>query len=274
MEFKIDDWVHHISFGHGQITGDRGDKFVVRFVSSGEKVMLKTGINEPGQPPYDGFSFGRAQGSSKPRFKVQGPKKEPPLDFEHLVRGFLGFFPRGFDDEKFDSMERHYKEDAARALDEGLSSDRLESLIGLGEYAEISAAARKVMQATNLVFPQEKAKFSAALKESGNQEIFAIALKDHLYGAGHVEERFTTFTNTLFTLETCKWPIATYFQFLNTRGDLMFMKPDVTKQMADSLGVALNYRPEPNWLTFCKLQELASRIREELARRAPAALRD
>ena len=267
MEFKVGDWVHHASFGDGQIAEDQGYKFVIRFVSSGEKIMLKTGINEPGRPPYESFSFGRAHASSKSRFKVEGPKREFPLDFEHLVGGFLGFFPRGFDDDKFELMERRYKEEAARTLKDDLSPSRLHELIRQGEFAEVSDVAKKVMQATNLAFPQEKMKFSDALKASDNRKNFAIGLENLLYGSEDGEKRFTDFTDTLFSLQSCKWPIATYFQFLNTRGELMFMKPHVTKRMADSLGVALNYKPEPNWLTFSKLQELAGRIREELARR-------
>jgi hypothetical protein len=34
--------------------------------------------------------------------------------------------------------------------------------------------------------------------------------------------------------------------------------------MADSLNIALNYRSEPNWLTYCKLQELAQVLEREL----------
>jgi hypothetical protein len=34
--------------------------------------------------------------------------------------------------------------------------------------------------------------------------------------------------------------------------------------MADSAGVALNYKPEPNWLTYSKLQEVAQKVRSRL----------
>jgi hypothetical protein len=40
----------------------------------------------------------------------------------------------------------------------------------------------------------------------------------------------------------------------------MFMKPSITKRMADSLKISLNYKAEPNWLTYLKLQELADRV--------------
>jgi hypothetical protein len=40
----------------------------------------------------------------------------------------------------------------------------------------------------------------------------------------------------------------------------MFMKPTIMKRMAESL----NYKAEPNWLTYCQLQELADRVELEL----------
>jgi hypothetical protein len=64
-----------------------------------------------------------------------------------------------------------------------------------------------------------------------------------------------------------KWTIATYYQFLATDGKWMFMKPSIMKRMADSLKVSLNYKPQPNWLTYLKLQELAKQVDFELRNR-------
>jgi hypothetical protein len=47
----------------------------------------------------------------------------------------------------------------------------------------------------------------------------------------------------------------------------MFLKPTVTKLMAESLNISLNYKSEPNWLTYSKLQELADRVELELRNR-------
>jgi hypothetical protein len=64
-----------------------------------------------------------------------------------------------------------------------------------------------------------------------------------------------------------KWTIATYYQFLASDGKWMFMKPSIMKRMAHSLKIALNYKAEPNWLTYSKLQELADRVELELQNR-------
>jgi hypothetical protein len=57
MNFKIDGWVRHSKFGDGQILEDRGDRILVQFVTSGERLMLKQAINSAGVPPSAGFKF-------------------------------------------------------------------------------------------------------------------------------------------------------------------------------------------------------------------------
>jgi len=45
------------------------------------------------------------------------------------------------------------------------------------------------------------------------------------------------------------------------------MKPSIMKRMAESLQISLNYKAEPNWLAYSKLQELADRVYLELQNR-------
>jgi hypothetical protein len=59
MNFKIDGWVRHSKFGDGQIVEDRGDRIMVHFVTSGERLMLKDAIDSAGAPPSPGFKFGK-----------------------------------------------------------------------------------------------------------------------------------------------------------------------------------------------------------------------
>jgi hypothetical protein len=68
-------------------------------------------------------------------------------------------------------------------------------------------------------------------------------------------------------MEANSWTIATYYPFLASDGKWMFMKPSIMKPMAESLKVSLNYKAEPNWLTYSKLQELANRVESELQAR-------
>jgi hypothetical protein len=57
MNLTVDRWVRHSKFGDGQILEDRGDRIMVQFVTSGERLMLKHAINSAGVPPSPGFKF-------------------------------------------------------------------------------------------------------------------------------------------------------------------------------------------------------------------------
>jgi hypothetical protein len=267
MTFKVDDWVRHGSFGDGQIYEDRGDRYVIQFVSAGEKLMLKTAIETPGAPPHEGFSFRKSKTNSKPRFKVEPPARKPAIPFDHLVDGFLRTFDGGFEGESFQKNERGYKEEAIATLHKALSAEQVQALLSEGKCDEVASRSRTVMKVTNLVFPQEKIQFNNSLKNPDNQALFAKQLNFLLHSDAPEEERFSSFVDMLGTIAAAKWTTATYFQFLWTKGDSMFMKPKVAQKMADSLGFALNYKPEPNWLTYSKLQELSGKVKDELQRR-------
>ena len=122
------------------------------------------------------------------------------------------------------------------------------------------------MQGTNLVHYIEKAKFVDG-KNVAYQARFAEALHELLHGSTEMEQRFTKFCDLLSEMGANKWTVATYFQFLASDGKWMFMKPSIMKRMADSLKISLNYKAEPNWLTYSKLQELAERVELELQSR-------
>jgi hypothetical protein len=164
------------------------------------------------------------------------------LDFDHLVGCFKRRFPDGFEGPDFHIAERKYKEKAANVLKDKLGKNAFESL-------------------------REKAKFADAVEIAANHVRFANALYDLLHGSGEMEGRFAKFCSLLAEMGVNKWPIATYYQFLASDGKWMFMKPLTMKRMADSLKISLNYKPEPNWLTYSKLQELADRVELELQNR-------
>jgi hypothetical protein len=195
--------------------------------------------------------------------KVDRPRRRPPPDFEHLLSGFKRVFPDGFQDKGFQKRERDSKERAARILKNGLGSDVFQDLLRNGHYAEVCRIAKDVLQATTLVHNKhEKPKLLNGLKKVQNQEHFARALYNLLHGLDEIH--FKQFTDVLSEIGANKWTIATYYQFLWTYGERMFLKPHVTRRMEDSLGIALKYEAQPNWLTYSKLQDLAGHLKDVL----------
>jgi hypothetical protein len=267
MDWKPKDWIEHATFGLGWVSEDRGDRLDIQFIDSGAKTILKTANLKPGQsPPNFKFSTHKSK-SGPPKFKTEHPPSPPPLDFGHLVSCFVGRFPQGFEGQDFHVAEREYKEEAAGTLKEKLSKEAFESLLRGDRYAEVADIAKHVLRSTNLVHYIEKTKFVDAVENMANHEQFANALYNLLHGSEEMEGRFLTFCDLLDKLAVGKWTVATYFQFLASDGRWMFMKPEVTKTMARSVNISLNYKPEPNWLTYSKLQELADRVELELKNR-------
>jgi hypothetical protein len=267
MDCKAKDWIEHPSFGLGRVSEDRGDRLDIHFIDSGVKTILKTADLKPALSPGPDFRFPHDKSKSRnPRFKIERPPRRPPLDFDHLVAGFKRRFPEGFEGQDFHKEESADKEEAGNALKDKLGEGAFENLLRDGHHAEVWGIAKGVLQSTNLVHPIEKAKFVDA-KNVAYQERFAEALHGLLYGSTDMEQRFKKFCDLLSEMGANKWPIASYFQFLASDGKWMFMKPSIMKPMAESLKVSLNYKSEPNWLTYSKLQELADRVESELQAR-------
>jgi hypothetical protein len=266
MDFKVDDWIHHEKFGDGQIFEDRENKYLIRFLSEGEKLLMKSAVTAPGNPPSPDFAFPKKKAMGKPGFKIAPPKREPKLDFDNLVERFRNFFKDGFDGKLFFEHERRLKEEPAKELLKWLSRDEMSKLLEASNYAQMAERVKRVLR-SRLLFPQEIMRVIDALKRPENKAPFALALWTLLYGDETPQVRFETFANLLANVDATSWTAATYFQFLATNGEQMFMKPEVTKKIANSLGIALNYKSEPNWLTYCKLQELGKRVGEELEAR-------
>ena len=268
MNWKPQDWVEHASFGLGRVNENRGDRLDIEFINSGAKTILRTTDLKPANPPSLDFKFPRAKRKSSTRqLKVESPALRPPVNFDHLVSCFISRFPDGFEGQDFHDAERRYKETAAHILRQKLGKNTFETLLRDGRYALVCEIAKQVLRSTNLVFRIEKAKFADAVGNPANHERFATALYELLYGSGEMEQRFGAFSGLLSEMGVTKWTVATYFQFLASDGKCMFMKPTIMKRMAESLKISLNYKSEPNWLTYSKLQELAGRVELELRSR-------
>jgi hypothetical protein len=267
MNCKANEWFEHSVFGLGRVSEDRGDRLDIEFIDSGLKTILKTAELKPGvAPPH--FKFPAKRGKSRAlQSKVEPISSRPRKDFDYHVSCFLNHFAEGFEGQGFHIAEREDKEKAAGVLKDKLGKDAFEGLLRDGQYAEVCGTAKRVLQSTNLVFQIGKAKFADALQNSANHERFARALYDLLHGSAEMERRFTSFCDLLSEVGTNQWTLATYFQFLATDGKWMFMKPTIMRRMAESLQISLNYKAEPNWLTYSKLQELADRVEVELQNR-------
>jgi hypothetical protein len=264
MTFKPGDWIEHLTYGTGLITGDTETLFVVRFISKGEKKMSKDCAITRANPPHPQFTFSetsRARGA-------QNSKHAPPvgLSFEHLLERFKAIFPGGFEDTQFVADERRYKEAAVANFLVRLGRGEMSVLIAAEKYDEIARRAKQCAShnSMNLIFRHELMSVSDALKAPELQRQFSLALFDVLYGEGDQATLFEQYVGVLDKIGCLKWTIATYYQFLATKGASMFMKPKVSKVFAVAVGVDLMYQPIPTWNSYQRLNQTAAIVRQLL----------
>lgn len=264
MSFKLGDWIKHPKFGNGLITAHDEPYFVVRFVTDGEKRLHVSFITEAGAPPSPDFRFPETSRISTRAGSTQPRAKKAAHSFEHFVERFLAKYPGGFEDTGFVRDERDYKMAAINRLNETLSKTEIDSLLTAEDFAEVCRRAKQVASSLNIIFSHEMMDFNDALKAPSSQTDFAFAIRDVLYGDSSKQERFERYFNTLAKIGCCKWTVATYFQFLESAGKEMFMKPMVSQAMARAVGISLLYRSAPNWETCVRLNEVSAEVESRL----------
>ena len=182
------------------------------------------------------------------------------------IQYFLKEFPGGFHGERLHKHERKYKEAAHALATELLEPGMLKSMLDGGQRDEICARALKVVNATNLVFPNEKMQLKDGLKPPGNPAKFAAALVDLLYGDETYQVRFERFAAMLEEIDSAKWTVATYFPFFVFPVEHMFLKPMVTQQAAELCGFEISYDSKLNWKTYDRLLAFSHWLFDELTK--------
>jgi hypothetical protein len=272
MTHKKGERVRHptmTSWGLGEVVDDsRGDLTRVFFVGVGEKTISSKHVSlitvdpsEASHPVLDNLRLSDAPGI---RYR----------SLPDSIQFFLERYPQGFYGDKFLREERNYKVAARELMIETLSEDILERLCESRAYSDVCARALKVVNATNLIFPNEKMALKDGLKSSDAQEAFSGSLFNVLFGPGPENERFEQFGAVLNRIGAGKWTTATYFLFLSDPHHFMFVKPIVTQNAAMLSGFEINYRPEINWLTYSRVLAFCEYLKNELADLKPRDMID
>lgn len=203
------------------------------------------------------------------------------------------------------SGERQCKVSAHQLMLELLGQKAFSELLQEGYYSEIIDRATSVMNKANLIQHYEKIWFASGNKTSQNhyhgetwladedeeqgsipgeirfsngmteadQKKFAESLFDLLYGSAEMRARFERFSAMVYdipfgvhpALKAANWPVTTYFLFIAFPAQHMLFN-EVTKSVANILGVGISYKPELNWLTYGQVLEFAELIHKKLCR--------
>lgn len=283
MNFTKGDRVRHPGkpeWDMGQVLEDcAGQDVRVYFVGGGERKLRLDYVtlervegDEAANPVLD--SLGKRQPRTAAAGAKRGKRVPRARGLAQLAEDFTRLFPEGFHGAEFQRAERDSKFKAHETLTDLLGREKVDALIAAGDHAEVGRRAVQVIAATNLVFPREAISLKNGLKDEDNQRLFAESLRSLLYGDTEVGSRFAAFCDRLAEMGAAKWPLATYFPFIAFPEREMFLKPTVTRKVAEMLGFELNYSVEPNWLTYSKLREMSRHLFDSLAELRPRDMFD
>ena len=203
--------------------------------------------------------------------------KAPGIKYRSLpdsIQYFLEQYPGGFHGDRFLQEERNYKAAAHETAISLLNESEFRGLCAIGEHAETCARAQKVVNATNLIFPNEKMAFRDGIKSPDRQQAFAEGLFEALYGSEELEDRFEKYSKLLGHFGADKWTTATYFQFILFPEEFMFVKPTVTQNAAAVSGFEIYYKSQLNWVTYKQVLAFSQYLRRELSELKPRDLID
>ena len=252
------------SWGLGQVLEDSTAESVrIFFVGAGEKLLglayvhpIKVTGPEAASTLLDNLKI--KAGAEGIKFK----------SLPESIQYFLTEFPEGFHGERLHRHERRYKIEAHELGKEQLDPTVLRGLLSSRNYGEVCTRALKLVNATNLIVPNEKMALKDGLKTAAHQEKFATALVDLLYGTtDDYEQRFMRFATVLEEIGAAKWTTATYFPFLIFPQEHMFLKPTVTQEAADLCGFEIGYKPQLNWKTYERVLAFSMWLFDELTER-------
>ena len=273
MKYKKGDRVRHPTkeeWGLGEVLGTSNDDTVrVFFVGIGEKTLslkyvqlIKVEGNEADNAVLDNLKISKISSGIKYQSLPQS------------IQFFLEEFPGGFYGERFKEHEREYKEKAHALASELLGKEALAALLEAEDYGEIVKRALKLVNATNLIFPNEKMSLKDGLQHPDAQQQFGRILYDHLYGEAKLEKRFVSFAKFLENIDAAKWTTATYFLFFVHPDKYMFVKPTITQYCSELCGYEVNYKPQLNWLTYKSVLGFSEYIKSEISELQPRDMID
>lgn len=237
---RMDDW------GLGEVLANSDDKYVpVFFVGVGEKTLSLKHV----QP----IKVSGAEAVHQVLDNLKISKSATGVKYQSLpqsIQYFLEVFPEGFYGQKFNEHEREYKDKSHVLAHDLLGQETFSTLLLIGDYAEVIKRALKVVNSTNLIFPNEKMALKDGLANSDIQKAFSNALFNLLFGGEEMQSRFEAFSKLLDDITAGKWTTATYFLFIMHPEKYMFVKPTITQYSAELCGFEINYKPQLNWLTY------------------------
>ncbi|MGF1761564.1 DUF3553 domain-containing protein [Photobacterium sagamiensis] len=273
MKYEKGDRVTHPNmkdWGLGEVLANsNGDIVKIFFVGAGEKKIslkyvqpIKVAGEKAGHPVLDNLKIKKSSSGIKYQSLSQS------------MHFFVEQFPEGFYGSKFNEYEREYKDKAHALALELLAKETFVSFLEKEEYTEITKRAQRIVNATNLIFPNEKMALKDGLIEPNAKKEFSQTLFGLLFDEGELKGRFEAFSKVLENINAAKWTTVSYFLFVFLPDKYMFVKPTITQYSAELCGFEINYKPQLNWLTYKSVLDFSNYLFSELSELKPRDMTD
>lgn len=194
--------------------------------------------------------------------------------FAEQLAFFEKLFPEGFLGEAFTTQERGvleakgkagYREAAIALAQKELSLESFEN----SDAQALFEGARKVLQATTMVFPMEGSIPFAAI-DAESRTAAVEALKELLHGTGEYGDRLQAFAGAV-GLKTkdgepkaVSWPFATIFCAYLRPEECVCVKPTAFASQAATFGMSVEKAQPVTASGYREFCEIATKTREEL----------
>lgn len=210
---------------------------------------------------------------SAARAKKATARATAPLTLEDQIAVFVDMYPAGFQDPKWKQTMRgagqkrrtkKFRDPAIKQAQEELSADRLGALLNSQQYGTVQQAVLDVLKKTNLVTATQ-IKPIAELGP-GQQQAFAVALRDLLYADGPYDQRLGVFADRLFDLSGTRptWQLATSIGGLVHPREQTCVSPSAFRDQAKWTAPRLEHSPTPQAAAYERLLAMVRSIQEEL----------
>ncbi len=215
-----------------------------------------------------------ARTTSVARVRTPAAAKARFASIEEQIAFFEKIFPGGFLGDTFTTEERGvlgakgkfgYKEAAIALAQQELSLERFES----ADAASLFESAKKVLQATSIVFPMEGHIPFAAMDDE-NRASTVTALKELLHGEGEYGSRLQAFVGAIHMKDkkgepkAASWPLATIFAAYVRPDECVCVKPTAFASQSATLGMSVEKSQPVTASGYRDFAEVATRTRDAL----------
>jgi hypothetical protein len=272
--------VQHASLGLGKIVAHDAKAVHVFFAASEARfaTKLRLPMARPLLTPADtsnawlsGLS-GFALDAKSGRYGLGGSW----LPHADAVARFVETYPNGFADPKYVGEGTDKRDRVSRwrrahgAWVETLGGGEAEKLLAAGDVGTLAERAVRVeRQVRTLHRDAEKTSFEEALKDVDAARGYFAAVLDLLAAPAPEQARFEALATAVAAMmpgasDEARWPIVTLLPFVARPDAHMLLRPRFACEVAQRLGLELDYAAAPGWATYAALLRSTGMLLDKL----------